>query len=118
VRLALDPSRGRRTAAARADERVAFSEGQAVASQVKTDVETAWVRLLSAREALAAARGGTEDGREALRVVRERRASGLATLTDELETEAAALAAELEELRARTELALADAALRRAAGVL
>ena len=86
----------------------------------------AWLRLAlapglspgSVARAVRAAGGGTEEGREALRVVRERRAAGLATLTDELETEAAAVAAELDELRARTDLALAEAALRRAAGVL
>ena len=110
--------RSRRIAAARADERVARFEESAAAAQVVTEVETAWVRRSAAREALQAASGGAEEGREALRVVRERRAAGLATLTDELETEAASLAAELEELRARTELALADAELRRAAGVL
>jgi outer membrane protein len=118
VRWTFDPSQPRRIAAARADERAARFEESAAAAQVATEVETAWVRRSAAREALQAASGGAEEGREALRVVRERRAAGLATLTDELETEAASLAAELEELRARTELALADAALRRAAGVL
>jgi outer membrane protein len=118
VRWTVDPSRPRRIAAARADERAARFEESAAAAQVATEVETAWVRRSAAREALQAASGGAEEGREALRVVRERRAAGLATLTDELETEAASLAAELDELRARTELALADAALRRAAGAL
>jgi hypothetical protein len=40
----------------------------------------------------------------------------MATLTDELETETAALAAVLEEIRAAAEVAVADAALERAAG--
>jgi outer membrane protein len=118
VRWTFDPSQGRRIAAAKSDERAAGFERQAAAADVVTEVETAWVRRSAAAEALQAASGGAEEGREALRVVRERRAAGLATLTDELETESASLAAELEELRARTELALADAALRRAAGVL
>jgi outer membrane protein len=117
VRWTLDPAQSRRTAAARADERVAASEAAALLARVKAEVHAAWVRRAAAREGLAAARGGTEDGREALRIVRERRAAGLATLTDELETDAAALAAEIEELRARAELVLAEAALRRAAGV-
>ena len=118
LRWTLDPSRSRRVAAAEADERVARFEESGAAAQVMTEVETAWVRRSTAAEALQAASGGAEEGREALRVVRERRIAGLATLTDELETEAASLTAELEELRARTELALADAALRRAAGEL
>jgi outer membrane protein TolC len=118
VRWTFDPSQPRRIAAARADERAARFEESAAAAEVVTEVETAWVRRSAAREALQAASGGAEEGREALRVVRERRAAGLATLTDELETEAASLSAELDELRARTHLALADAALRRAAGAL
>ena len=118
VRWTFDPSQRRRIAAAKADERAAEIEQRAAAADVMTEVETAWVHRVAAREALHAASGGAEEGREALRVVRERRAAGLATLTDELETEAASLAAELDELRARTELALADAALRRAAGAL
>jgi outer membrane protein len=118
VRWTFDPSQRRRIAAAKADERAAGFERRAAVADVESEVETAWVRRSAAREALQAASGGAEEGREALRVVRERRAAGLATLTDELETEAASLAAELEELRTRTELALADAALRRAAGAL
>lgn len=118
VRWTLDPAQRRRVAAAKADLSAAAWDERAAASQVDTEIETAWVRLAAAREALAAARGGTEEGREALRVVRERRAAGLATLTDELETEAAALAAEVDELRAAADLALADAALKRAAGSL
>ena len=81
-------------------------------------MESAWYRAQAARERYAAAAGGAEEGREAVRVMRERRQQGLATLTDELETEAASLAAEIEELRAATEAAIADAALRRAAGTL
>ena len=64
----------------------------------------------------AAASGGLEEGREAFRVVQERRKAGLATLTDELETETAALGAALQEIGAAAEVAIADAALRRAAG--
>jgi outer membrane protein TolC len=49
-------------------------------------------------------------------VVQERRQAGVATLTDELETETAALQAALAEIAAAAEVAMADAALRRAAG--
>jgi outer membrane protein TolC len=118
LRWTFDPAQGRRVAAAEADLSAAAWEERAVSARVETEVRTAWARLSAAREALAAARGGAEEGREALRVVRERRASGLATLTDELETEAAGLAAEVEELRAQAALALAEASLRRAAGTL
>ncbi|MGE0452370.1 MAG: TolC family protein [Vicinamibacteria bacterium] len=113
-----DGTRARREAAAAADERAARLEARAAADQIRLEVESAWRRAVAARERVRAAGGGAEEGREALRVVRERRAAGLATLTDELETEAAALGAELEELRAVTAAALADAALRRAAGEL
>jgi NNP family nitrate/nitrite transporter-like MFS transporter len=60
--------------------------------------------------------GPTAEGREAFRVVQERRKAGMATLTDELETETAALGAALQEIGAAAEVAIADAALRRAAG--
>ncbi len=114
----LDPARGRRVAAARADERAALSAVRAARDQVRLEVALAWRQGKAARERWTAASGGSEEGREALRVVRERRQAGMATLTDELETESAALAAELQELRAAVEVALADAALRRAAGEL
>ena len=97
---------------------IALSPFLALASAVIVGMLLSAFLRRHAAVAAAAAVGGTEEGREALRVVRERRASGLATLTDELETEAESLAAELEELRTRTEEALAEAALRRAAGVL
>lgn len=113
-----DGTRARREAGAAADERAARLETRAAADQIRLEVESAWRRAIAARERVRAAAGGAEEGREALRVVRERRGAGLATLTDELETEAAALGAELEELRAVTVAALADAALRRAAGEL
>jgi outer membrane protein len=113
-----DAGRGRRVAAAAAEVRAAELEARAAADQLRLEVETAWANARTARERYAAAAGGAEEGREALRVVQERRRQGLATLTDELETEAAALFAELEELRAASEAAIADAALRRAAGAL
>jgi outer membrane protein TolC len=111
-----DPSRGKRQAAAEAEARAATQDVRAAADQLRLEVETAWRRAQTARERFAAAAGGAEEGREALRVVKERRQAGLATLTDELETEAQSLAAELEEIRAAAEVAVADAALRRAAG--
>lgn len=114
----LDPTRGKRVAAASAEARAAELAARATADQVRLEVETAWRRAQAARERYAAAAGGAEEGREALRVVQERRQQGMATLTDELETEAASLAAELEELRAASDAALADATLLRAAGAL
>jgi outer membrane protein len=113
-----DPTRGRRVAVATAESHAADLEARASREQVRLEVETAWWRALSARERYAAAAGGAEEGREAFRVVQERYQQGMATLTDELETEAASLAAELDELRVATEAAIADAALRRAAGGL
>ena len=113
---AFDPARGKRKAAAEADSRAAAHEARGAALQIRLDVATAYRRALAARERFAAAAGGAEEGREALRVVKERREAGLATLTDELETEAQGLAAELDEIRAAADAALADAALRRAAG--
>jgi outer membrane protein len=113
-----DATRSKRVAAARAEVRAAAAAGRAMTDQVRLEVETAFRRGLSARERHEAARGGAEEGREALRIIQERRKAGLATLTDELETEAASLAAELEEVTASSSVAVADAALRRAAGVL
>jgi outer membrane protein TolC len=103
-------------AATATEERAMEQEARAALDQVGLEVETAYRRAAAARERHAAAAGGADEGREALRVIRERRQAGLATLTDELETEAAALLAELMEVQAATEAALADAALRRAAG--
>jgi len=114
----LDPSRGKRMAAAAAEARASAEESRAAEDQVRLEVEIAFQRAETARERYAAAAGGAAEGREALRVIQERRQAGRATLTDELETEAASLAAELEEMRAAAEAAIADAALRRAAGEL
>jgi outer membrane protein len=113
-----DPARARRLAAARAREQAAERAAQATRDQVQLEVESAFWRAHTARQRLVAAAGGAEEGQEALRVVRERRVSGLATLTDELEMEAASLAAELQEIAAASEAAVAEAALRRAAGEL
>jgi outer membrane protein TolC len=111
-----DPGRGKREAAALLEQRAAEQDARAAADQVRLDVQTAYRRAVSERERYDAASGGAEEGREALRVVQERRKAGLATLTDELETETAALSAALEEIGAAAGVAMADAALRRAAG--
>jgi outer membrane protein TolC len=111
-----DPARAKREAAATAEQRAAELEARAAADQVRLEVAMAHRRAVSARERHAAASGGAEEGREAFRVVQERRKAGLATLTDELETETAALGAALQEIGAAAEVAIADAALRRAAG--
>jgi outer membrane protein len=111
-----DPGRSKREAAALAEQRASEQEARAAADQVRLEVALAYRRAVSARERHAAAAGGFEEGREALRVIQERRKAGLATLTDELETETAALGAALEEIGAAAEVAMADAALRRAAG--
>ncbi len=111
-----DATRGKRVAAALADERATAEDERATHDRVRYEVESAYGRLVAARERLAAASGGAIEGREALRVVQERRTQGLTTLTDELETEAAAFAAELEEIGAAHNAVLAETALRRAAG--
>ncbi|HYN02976.1 MAG TPA: TolC family protein [Vicinamibacteria bacterium] len=111
-----DPSRTKRTAAAAAEQRAAELEARAATDQVRLEVAMAYRRAVSARERHIAASGGSEEGREAFRVVQERRKAGLATLTDELETETAALGAMLQEIGAASEVAIADAALKRAAG--
>jgi outer membrane protein len=111
-----DPSRGRREAAATAGQRAATLDEKAASDQIRLEVALAYRRAVAARERHAAAAGGAEEGREALRVVQERRRAGMATLTDELETETAALGAALQEIGAAAEVAIADAALRRAAG--
>ncbi len=111
-----DPSRSKRQAAATAEQRAAELELRAAADQVRLEVAMAYRRAVSARERHAAAAGGAEEGREAFRVVQERRKAGMATLTDELETETAALGAVLQEIGAAAEVAIADAALARAAG--
>lgn len=112
-----DATRDKRIAAATADQRAVLLDERAAQDRVRFEVEAAFSRLTAAQTRLAAALGGALEGREALRVVQERRSQGLATLTDELETEAAAFAAELEEISAARNAALAEAALRRAAGV-
>ena len=111
-----DPSRSKREAAATAEQRAVELDARAAFDQVRLEVALAYRRAVSARERHAAAAGGAEEGREALRVVQERRKAGMATLTDELETETAALGAALQEIGAAAEVAIADAALKRAAG--
>jgi outer membrane protein TolC len=112
-----DGTRDKRIAAAIADQRASQEDERAARDRVRYEVESAFARVGAAFSRLAAAEGGALEGREALRVVQERRAQGLATLTDELETEAAAYAAELEEINAARRAVLAEAALRRAAGL-
>jgi outer membrane protein len=111
-----DAARSKREAAAIAEQRAAELDARAAADQVRLEVALAYRRAVSARERHAAAAGGAEEGREAFRVVQERRKAGMATLTDELETETAALGAALQEIGAAAEVAIADAALQRAAG--
>ncbi len=111
-----DPSRSKREAAATAEQRAAALDEKAASDQVRLEVALAYRHAVAARERHAAAAGGLEEGREALRVIQERRQAGMATLTDELETEAAALGAALLEIGAAAEVAIADAALKRAAG--
>ena len=111
-----DSPRSKRKAAALAEQRAAEQDVRAAVDGVRLQVAMAWRTALTARERHAAASGGAEEGREAFRVLQERRKAGMATLTDELETETAALAAVLEEIRAAAEVAIADAALERAAG--
>jgi outer membrane protein len=111
-----DPSRGQRQAAATAEERAAGLDEKAASDQVRFEVAMAYRRAVAARERYAAAGGGAEEGREAFRVIQERRKAGMATLTDELETETAALGAALQEIGAAAQVAIADAALARAAG--
>ena len=111
-----DAGRGKREAAASAEERAAEQDARAARDQVRLEVALAYRHATAARERHAAASGGLEEGREALRVVQERRKAGMATLTDELETETAALGAALAEIAAAAEVAMADAALARAAG--
>ena len=111
-----DAGRSKRQAAATAEQRAAEQDVRAAADQVRLEVALAYRRAVTARERHAASSGGAEEGREALRVVQERRKAGMATLTDELETETAALGAALSEIAAAAEVAMADAALQRAAG--
>jgi outer membrane protein len=111
-----DSPRSKRKAAAAADQRAAEHESRAAVDGVRFLGAMAYRNALTARERHAAAAGGAEEGREAFRVMQERRKAGLATLTDDLETETAALAAVLEEIRAAVQVAIADAALRRATG--
>jgi len=111
-----DSPRSKRKAAALAEQRAAEQEVRAAVDGVRFQVAMAYRNALTAREQHAAAAGGAEEGREAFRVMQERRKAGMATLTDELETETAALAAVLEEIRAAAQVAIADAALERAAG--
>jgi outer membrane protein len=111
-----DAGRGKREAAALAEQRAAEQDARGAADQVRLEVSLAYRRAVAARERHAAASGGLDEGREAFRVVQERRKAGMATLTDELETETAALGAALSEIAAAAEVAMADAALARAAG--
>jgi outer membrane protein len=111
-----DAARGKRQAAATAEQRASEQDARAAADQVRLEVALAYRRAATARERHTASAGGAEEGREALRVVQERRKAGMATLTDELETETAALGAALAEIGAAAEVAIADAALARAAG--
>jgi outer membrane protein TolC len=66
-----DAARGKRVAAATADERATVEDERAARDRVRFEVEAAFSRLHAAKDRLEAAQGGAEEGREALRVVQE-----------------------------------------------
>jgi len=111
-----DPARTSRRAAVAAAARQASESQRSAADAVRLDVEALWRDLGIARLEAAAAFEGRREAEEVYRVGRERWEAGKDSLADLLEAESADAAAEAAEARSTARIAVAVAALKRAAG--
>jgi outer membrane protein TolC len=103
---------------ARAEELRALAVEREVEQNIRNDVHTSWLNLMTAREQVAVTRNAVAQAEEGLRIVQERYQSGLTIITELLNSETALHRARLEHLRARYDGRLAHAELRWAAGIL
>jgi outer membrane protein TolC len=111
-----DPGRASRRAAVAAAARQAGEIQRSAANAVRLDVEARWRDLALARLEAEAALQGRREAEEVYRVGRERWAAGKDSLADLLEAESADAASEADEARRTARVAVAVAALKRAAG--
>ena len=111
-----DPARTSRRAAAAAAARQAGESQRSAADAVRLDVEARWRDLALARLEAESALEGRREAEEVYRVGRERWGAGKDSLADLLEAESAVAAAEAAEARSTANVAVAVAALKRAAG--
>lgn len=111
-----DPARPSRRAAAAAEARRASESRRSAADAVRLDVEARWRDVGIARIEAAAAAEGRREAEEVYRVGRQRWEAGKDSLADLLEAESAVAAAEAAEARSSARIAVAVAALKRAAG--
>ena len=111
-----DPARRAKNAAAADAARAAREGRRGAADAVRLEVEARWRDLQVARLEAAAALDGRREAEEVYRVARERWEAGKAALVDILDAESAAAAAESAQARGAARVAVAEAALKRAAG--
>jgi outer membrane protein TolC len=111
-----DPARASRRAAAAAAALEAGAVQRSAADAVRLEVEARWRDLALARLEAEAAFEGRREAEEVYRVGRERWGAGKDSLADLLEAESADAAAEAAEARSAARIAVAVAALKRAAG--
>lgn len=111
-----DPARLPRRAAAAAAVRQGDESRRSAADAVRLEVEARWRDLGVAQLEADAALDGRREAEEVYRVARERWEAGKAALVDLLDAESAAAAAEAAQARGAARVAVAEAALKRAAG--
>ena len=98
-----DAGRKARIEEARAAERLAENQQQALTSQIRLEVVRAHQQYLTARERLAVAERVISHATEALRIVQDRYNEGLTTITEVLRAETALVRARTNVLAARYE---------------
>jgi outer membrane protein TolC len=84
--------------------------------QVRLDVETAILSIVSSRQRIAATQKATEQGTESLRIEREKYELGRGAIVDVLDAQSALLEAQTTYYRALAELSVATAQLKLATG--
>lgn len=113
-----DFGRPGRLAAERASWLAAEAASRSASDSAALEVEARWRALGVARQEAEAAHAGRAEAEEVFRVTRERWQAGKALLSELLEAESLAAGSAAGEARADFGVAVAQAALRRAAGIL
>lgn len=121
LQLSLDifqPGRNGAVAEARARQRAAEAEVDAVTSEITLRIVSAWEELQSAIQRVDVAERSLSRARESVRIIRDRYQEGLVTITEQLRAQTAVTRAELNHLSAIHDMTVGHALLLRAAGRL
>jgi outer membrane protein TolC len=107
----LDRSRSARADQALVDKRLAQTERDRVADQIRVEAVRAYNRFRAAEEQVEVAEGAMSQASEGLRIVQNRYEAGLTTITDVLRAETAMVRTRLNVLRSRYDHYLSYAAV-------